>query len=124
LLFSTTIDIGCKTPAQTFSGSTVAVRLGLKQPIKRLLESYGRRAREDREIDILRRVCDYLSYGTNGPWFMVLDNADDRDIWLGPAARGAVLAMSTTPLVRLVLNQHLLNSSIEDGLALESAKCA
>jgi hypothetical protein len=58
----------------------VAVRPGLKQPIKRLLESYDQRAREDREIDILRRLCDYLSDGTNGPLFMVLDNADDRDI--------------------------------------------
>ena len=43
--------------------------------------------REDHEIDTLRMVCDWLSDRTNGLWLMVLDNADDHELWLGSTAR-------------------------------------
>jgi hypothetical protein len=66
------------------------------QKIARVLELRGR---EDPKVDTLRLVCDYLSDGTNGPWFMVLDSADDRDIWLGPAIREAAGTRSTMSLI-------------------------
>ena len=38
---------------------------------------------EDHIVDTLRQVCDWLSDESNGPWLMVLDSADDHDLWLG-----------------------------------------
>ena len=49
--------------------------------IARLLDLQGR---EDPDVDVLRLVADWLSDEGNGPWLMVLDNADDCDLWLGP----------------------------------------
>ena len=43
--------------------------------------------REERNIDMLRMVCDWLSDEENGPWLMILDNADDDELWLGSNAR-------------------------------------
>lgn len=38
---------------------------------------------EDHTVDALRRVCDWLTDERNGPWLIVLDSADDHDLWLG-----------------------------------------
>ncbi|MCJ1471288.1 hypothetical protein MMC07_009936 [Pseudocyphellaria aurata] len=43
--------------------------------------------RQDREVDHLQLVSDWLSDEEHGSWLMVLDNADDRDLWLPPSAR-------------------------------------
>lgn len=40
--------------------------------------------RKDSDVDTLRLVTDWLNVEANGPWLMILDNADDRDLWLGP----------------------------------------
>jgi len=40
---------------------------------------------EDPKINALQLVSDWLSDQDNGSWLMVLDNADDAEIWLGPA---------------------------------------
>ena len=42
---------------------------------------------EDHTVDTLRQVCDWLSDERNGPWLMVLDSADDHDLWLGSSVR-------------------------------------
>ena len=43
---------------------------------------------DDPKTDTLQLVCDWLSNDLNGSWLMVLDNADDAEIWLGPSMQG------------------------------------
>lgn len=62
--------------------------------IARALDLPGR---DDAEVDAIRLVCDWLSDEENGSWLMVLDNADDRDLWLG--SRNSSLERSSMPLV-------------------------
>ena len=40
---------------------------------------------EDPKINTLQLVSDWLSDQDNGSWLMVLDNADDAEVWIGPA---------------------------------------
>ena len=54
---------------------------------------------EDGQIDTLRLVCDSLSDERNGPWLMVLDSADDYELWLGSADREASNVKSSMPLI-------------------------
>ena len=42
---------------------------------------------DDSKSNTLQLVSDWLSDGDNGSWLMVLDNADDSDIWTGPTIR-------------------------------------
>lgn len=56
-------------------------------------------SRQDPDVDILRLVTDWLSDETNGPWLMILDNADDRDLWLGPQKKGAQTNSAFMPLI-------------------------
>lgn len=58
--------------------------------------------REDPDVDILKLVTDWLSDEMNGPWLMILDNADDRDLWLGPQTKTAQTKNTLIPLI-----QHL-----------------
>ncbi|MCJ1345259.1 hypothetical protein MMC31_003465, partial [Peltigera leucophlebia] len=37
---------------------------------------------DDPKTDTLQLVCNWLSDEVNGSWFMVLDNADDAEIWM------------------------------------------
>lgn len=62
--------------------------------IARALDLPGR---EDAEIDPMQLVCDWLSNEDNGPWLMILDNADDSDLWLG--SRNSSLERSSMPLI-------------------------
>ena len=55
--------------------------------------------RDDREKDILRPVCDWLSDENNGPWMMVVDSADDSELWLGSTRRKASPENSSMPLI-------------------------
>lgn len=43
---------------------------------------------DDPKADTLQLVCDWLSNDVNDSWLMVLDNADDAEIWLGPSMQG------------------------------------
>jgi hypothetical protein len=62
---------------------------------------------EDREIDTLSLVCDHLSDETNGSWLIVLDNADDRDVWLASADAEFAAGKSSKALVNfLPRGQH------------------
>lgn len=54
------------------------------QQIARTLDLPGQ---QDPKVDYLQLVSDWLSNGENGSWLLVLDNADDRDLWLGPSPR-------------------------------------
>lgn len=65
--------------------------------IARLLDLPGR---EDPDVDILRLVTDWLNEEANGPWMMILDNADDRDLWLGPPKMPAQTKSACMPLIR------------------------
>ncbi len=65
--------------------------------IARLLDLPGR---EDPDVDILRLVTDWLNDEANGPWMMILDNADDRDLWLGPLKIPAQTKGTCMPLIR------------------------
>jgi len=44
--------------------------------------------RNDPDASILPVVCRWLSDPQNGPWFMVVDNADDEELMLGPTKLG------------------------------------
>lgn len=55
--------------------------------------------REDPGVDILKLVKDWLSNEMNGPWLMILDNADDRDLWLGLQTKTAPTKSTFTPLI-------------------------
>ncbi|CAD6580011.1 MAG: hypothetical protein ASARMPRED_009324 [Alectoria sarmentosa] len=70
--------------------------------IARLLDLPGR---EDPDVEILRLVTEWLSDEANGPWLMILDNADDRDLWLGPPKNTAQTRSAFMPLI-----QHLPRS--------------
>ncbi len=67
--------------------------------IARLLDL---RDREDPDVDVLRLVTDWLSDEENGPWLMILDNADDRDLWLGSQKKSSQANNALKPLI-----QHL-----------------
>lgn len=71
----------------------------------RLLNLPGR---EDPDLDILRLVTDWLSDEANGQWLMILDNADDRDFWLGP--QNSIAQTGNMPLI------HYLPRCIAGGL--------
>lgn len=58
--------------------------------------------REDPDVDIFKLVTDWLSNETNGPFLLVLDNADDRDLWLGPQTKSVHTNSTFIPLI-----QHL-----------------
>lgn len=75
--------------------------------IARLLDLPGR---EDPDVDILRLVTDWLYDEANGPWLMILDNADDRDLWLGPQNKIAQTNSAVMPLI------HHLPRRIAGGL--------
>lgn len=64
--------------------------------IARLLDLPGR---EDPDVDILRLVTDWLSDEANGSWLVILDNADDRDLWLGSNQKVAQTDNSSMPLI-------------------------
>jgi tetratricopeptide (TPR) repeat protein len=42
---------------------------------------------ENPKINTLQLVSDWLSDQDNGSWLMVLDNADDSEVWIGPAVQ-------------------------------------
>lgn len=44
---------------------------------------------DDPKTDTLQLVCDWLSDDSSGSWLMVLDNADDAEIWMGPSIQGS-----------------------------------
>lgn len=52
--------------------------------------------KDDKQRDIMQLVRDFLSEYSERPWFMVLDNADDSDIWLKP---GGSAQRSTKALI-------------------------
>ena len=64
--------------------------------IARLLDLPGR---EDPDVNVLRLVTDWLSDERNASWLMVLDNADDRDLWLGPQKKSAQDKSAMIPLI-------------------------
>ncbi|KAL9077174.1 MAG: hypothetical protein Q9161_000440 [Pseudevernia consocians] len=66
--------------------------------------------REDPDVDILRLVTDWLDDEANGPWLMILDNADDHDLWLGPQKKIAQTNSAVVPLI------HHLPRRIAGGL--------
>ena len=51
---------------------------------------------KDTKVDILKQVSDLLSEDTNGCWLMVLDNADDSNVFFGVQS-DYTLAGSTCP---------------------------
>ena len=75
--------------------------------IARLLDLRGR---EDPDVNALRLVTDWLSDEGNGSWLMILDNADDRDLWLGPQKKSAQEKTASVPLI------HHLPRCVAGGL--------
>ena len=53
----------------------------------------------DHTVDTLRRVCDWLSEERTGPWLMVLDSADDHDLWLGSSVPENSTEKRSLPLI-------------------------
>ena len=59
----------------------------------------------DQAVDIVKSVCDWLSDDGNGPWFLILDNADDKEIFFGPSSNSQPqdgLQQQLGPLARLI----------------------
>ena len=54
---------------------------------------------EDHTVDTLRQVCDWLSDERNGPWLIILDSADDHDLWLGSSVRETSTGNRSLPLI-------------------------
>ena len=57
--------------------------------------------RHDPKIDVRRLVCDWLRNEENGQWLMILDNADDIDIFYhrpGYNRGAAVISTAQEPL--------------------------
>ena len=54
---------------------------------------------KDHTVDILRRVCDWLSDERNGAWLMILDSADVYDLWLGSSVRETSTGNESLPLI-------------------------
>lgn len=56
---------------------------------------------DDPTTDTLQLVCNWLSDEVNGSWLMVLDNADDAEIWMGPSVQGSqkVILDKSAPLI-------------------------
>ena len=54
---------------------------------------------EDHTVDTLRRVSDWLTDERNGPWLMVLDSADDHDLWLGSSTPEDSTGKRSLPLI-------------------------
>ncbi|KAK0716193.1 hypothetical protein B0H67DRAFT_645841 [Lasiosphaeris hirsuta] len=67
--------------------STVATFSQSYREIAEILQLEGR---NEPKVDILRLVYDYLSDEKNGPWLIILDNADDRTLFepAAPAEEG------------------------------------
>lgn len=40
---------------------------------------------DDPKVNTLQLVSDWLTDEDNGSWLMVLDNADDTEVWIEPA---------------------------------------
>jgi tetratricopeptide (TPR) repeat protein len=57
---------------------------------------------EDPKNNALQLVSDWLSDQDNGSWLMVLDNADDAEVWIGPAIQGSLqegIPQQSAPLI-------------------------
>ena len=63
---------------------------------------------DDPGIDIPQLVSEWLSDDGNGPWLMVLDNADDKDLFFGTGASAPQQPNSQPKSIALV---HLLPRS-------------
>ena len=55
---------------------------------------------EDTKVDVIRLVTDWLSDVGNGAWLMIVDNADDHDLWLGSQRKEAQPSSTFAPLIR------------------------
>lgn len=64
--------------------------------IARLLDLPGR---DDKEVDIIRLVRDHLSEDSSNAWLIILDNADDHNLWLKSAVTSDSSEKSSCPLI-------------------------
>ena len=67
--------------------------------IARILNLPGQ---EESTGDIVQRVHDWLSNDENNSYLMVLDNADDRELWIRPSLRNSSSQKSSRPLIELL----------------------
>jgi hypothetical protein len=59
--------------------------------------------RHNSDVDVLRLVHDWLLNVENGPWLMILDNADDSDVFNSAHFnRTAIVASTQRPLASLL----------------------
>ncbi len=55
-------------------------RLRFKSDYRNIARLLDLRNRKDPDIDVLRLITEWLSDEGNGPWLMILDNTDNRDL--------------------------------------------
>lgn len=56
----------------------------LQTAYHKVAKNLGLPGGEENGVNILESVQTYLSDERNGPWLLVLDNADDVDLWTSP----------------------------------------
>ncbi|KAF2687117.1 hypothetical protein K458DRAFT_385938 [Lentithecium fluviatile CBS 122367] len=103
------------------AGSTTKLEEGYRA----IARAVGLEDWEQKETDIFRAVYDWLSNERNGSWIMILDNADDLNVFTAPAphrntlAREEPLSESTGPQIRSFLPSSptgsiLITSRVKD----------
>jgi tetratricopeptide (TPR) repeat protein len=75
----------------------------LEQSFREIADEVKVRGRKDPQADVFKLVHDWLSDKENGPWLLVLDNADDAAV-LSPTGNGSKLSSSSN---NSALQQHL-----------------
>ncbi|MCJ1262023.1 hypothetical protein MMC22_001892 [Lobaria immixta] len=101
----------CYQHRQQISGSDVfwvhgASKARFEAAYRQIARTLDVPGRQDPEVDHLQLVSDWLSSEENGSWLMVLDNADDRDLWLGPSQRNRSCEKRSRPLIDYLPRGH------------------
>jgi tetratricopeptide (TPR) repeat protein len=63
----------------------------LEQSFREIAEQVKVRGRKDAQADVFKLVHDWLRNERNGPWLLVLDNADDAGVFSPPASNSQAL---------------------------------
>ena len=67
----------------------------------------------DSEIDVVQSVFDWLSDDDNSSWLLVLDNADDQEMFFGSSGRSMsqdILQQQMGPLAQYMCQTFLVFS--------------
>jgi hypothetical protein len=75
------------------SADTIAA---ITQDLRKIAKAVGISGWNEKATDIFTLVRDWLQDESNGPWTMILDNADDVNVFTAPAPRASLLTDDDT----------------------------